>query len=177
MELLKYSDKIWVINDFLEVDICNSLIHESEMSGFYSTKQKIINKEPGFDSNNRIFFKSDEFAEIIWRKLKNNTPKYHNYSSVGVNEQFRLYKYFEGQTFAKHKDQPFIRNDNERSYFSLLIYFNDNFEGGETTFDEISIKPKAGRLVIFPHDLDHIGSTVKCGHKYIIRSDIMYRKL
>ena len=75
----------------------------------------------------------------------------------------------------KHKDQSYIRNDSEASYYTILIYLNDNYIGGETVFDEITINPKAGTALIFRHDLEHTGSEVRSGIKYILRTDIMFR--
>jgi len=33
--------------------------------------------------------------------------------------------------------------------FAFIIYLNDNFTGGETVIDGVSISPKTGRLVLF----------------------------
>tara|TARA_R110002020_G_scaffold242710_2_gene456064 strand:- start:233 stop:673 length:441 start_codon:yes stop_codon:yes gene_type:complete len=33
--------------------------------------------------------------------------------------------------------------------FSFIIYLNDDYNGGETVIDDITIKPKTGRLVLF----------------------------
>ena len=56
-----------------------------------------------------------------------------------------------------------------------MIYLNDNYVGGETTFNEISILPKQGKALIFQHDLEHEGSSVIQGIKYVLRTDIMYK--
>lgn len=178
MKLVKHLSDIWTIRNFLEIETCKSLINEIEESGFFHKKFKILHKDNEFDLNNRIFFKSLEFAGLIWQKIQKYTPKYNDdYYPIGVNEQFRLYKYFTGQVFEKHRDSPFIRNENERSFFSLLIYFNNDFEGGETTFDVFSVKPESGMAVIFPHTLLHSGAIVTKGCKYILRSDIMFRRI
>jgi len=36
--------------------------------------------------------------------------------------------------FAPHSDGSFVRNENEMSFYSYLVYLNDDFEGGETSF-------------------------------------------
>ena len=79
------------------------------------------------------------------------------------------------QEFKKHRDQSYIRNENESSYHTLLIYLNENFIGGETTFENLKIKPKKGSCLIFFHDLEHEGTKLTSGKKYILRTDIMYR--
>ena len=88
---------------------------------------------------------------------------------------FRFYKYQPGEQFKKHRDQSFIRNEIEASYFTFMIYLNDNYDGGETTFNHLTIHPKQGMGLIFQHDLEHEGAPVIKGIKYVLRTDIMYR--
>jgi len=56
-----------------------------------------------------------------------------------------------------------------------MIYLNDNYEGGETTFNDLTIRPQQGMALVFLHDLEHEGSVVRQGVKYVLRSDIMFR--
>lgn len=65
--------------------------------------------------------------------------------TVGLNEL----KYQVGQEFKRHRDQSYIRNDIEASYFTFMIYLNDNYEGGETTFNNLTVEPKQGTALIF----------------------------
>ena len=37
----------------------------------------------------------------------------------------------------------------EGDYLSFIVYLNDNYKGGETIINDISIKPKKGSIVIF----------------------------
>ncbi len=59
--------------------------------------------------------------------------------------------------------------------------------GGETTFlrvgskkdfekkeNRVPVKPKAGSVLVFQHDILHEGSEVKEGRKYTIRMDVLY---
>eukprot|EP01084_Bolivina_argentea_P006032 11413_1 len=53
----------------------------------------------------------------------------------GINEGIRINCYNKkDQFFGYHKDGQFCNSGNERSIFSLVIYLNDNFKGGETNF-------------------------------------------
>jgi prolyl 4-hydroxylase len=56
-----------------------------------------------------------------------------------------------------------------------MIYLNDNYDGGETTFNRLTIQPRQGTALIFLHDLEHEGSSVRRGIKYVLRTDIMFR--
>jgi hypothetical protein len=64
-----------------------------------------------------------------------------------------------------------------------LIYLSDEFEGGETSFedsysdesfDEFQIIPKIGMALFFEHPIHHKGEPVTAGRKYVLRSDVMY---
>lgn len=88
-------------------------------------------------------------------------------------EEFRMKRYFpnDHDEFKLHVDV----NDYEssRRYLSYLFYLNDVDEGGETTFgreDEVVIKPKAGRLLMFPPlwTYLHTGKKPISGTKYIL---------
>jgi hypothetical protein len=75
-----------------------------------------------------------------------------------------------------------------KSYFTFLIYLNDDFEGGETRFympteDGMvarGVVPKRGSVLVFPQgntcSLIHEGSAVTSGTKYVIRTDVLYRQ-
>jgi hypothetical protein len=56
-----------------------------------------------------------------------------------------------------------------------MVYLNDNFQGRETTFNDLIIGPKQGVSLIFTHHLEHEGSAVIEGIKYVLRTDIVYR--
>ena len=57
-----------------------------------------------------------------------------------------------------------------------MIYLNEDMIGGETKFNHHSIKPATGKALIFKHELVHEGSKVIKGIKYVLRTDVMYRR-
>jgi len=77
--------------------------------------------------------------------------------------------------FRKHRDISFIRNPRECSYYTFMVYLNDNFKGGSTKFDNYEILPQQGKCLLFYHPIEHEGSVIENGVKYILRSDIMFR--
>lgn len=179
MQLNKHTDNIYTIDNFWTTQECENFISKSEAIGYEPAtvttgKGQIIVKD--VRNNNRIIYKDLSLAETIWQTLKEFAPKqFGNSFAMGLNELFRFYKYEAGQQFKKHRDQSFIRNENEASYFTFMIYLNDNYLGGATTFDHLSIQPKQGTALLFQHDLEHEGSSVTRGIKYVLRTDIMYR--
>jgi hypothetical protein len=56
-----------------------------------------------------------------------------------------------------------------------MIYLNDNFNGGATTFNDLVVLPKKGMALVFYHYFEHEGAEVTEGTKYVLRTDIMYR--
>jgi 2-oxoglutarate-Fe(II)-dependent oxygenase superfamily protein len=108
-----------------------------------------------------------------------DNPKYH---LVGLNERLRFLKYEEGQFFKGHYDGSYTRPDgSEQSFVTVQIYLNDVPEGGHTRFlNRVraldSVAPKAGRVLIFEHEILHEGSKVMEGLKYVIRTDVMFSK-
>ena len=56
-----------------------------------------------------------------------------------------------------------------------MVYLNDGFEGGETSFNHIDVVPKRGMALFFIHQIKHKGQSVSQGRKYVLRSDVMYR--
>ncbi len=132
-------------------------------------------------NNERVIFDDSSFAEQVFLAAKDQLPEdFDGWTIAGANERFRCYRYRPGTRFAPHGDGSFERNDDERSFYSYLVYLNGNFEGGNTTFltePEVSIRPRAGAGLLFQHPIFHEGSVVTAGTKYVARTDIMYRRL
>lgn len=132
----------------------------------------------GIRNNYRILYPDENLAQKYWDKLKAFCPnQIEDNIALGLNEQFRFYKYESSQRFKRHIDGRYKRNELEESRITFMIYLNDDFTGGETTFDDVSIKPKTGTALCFIHEQKHEGTPVIEGTKYVIRTDVMYRKV
>lgn len=131
-------------------------------------------------NNERVMFDDPKLAAKVFEPAAEFLPQeFAGRTIVGANERFRCYRYKPGMRFAPHPDGSFVRNESEKSFYSFLIYLNENFEGGETTFftkPEVIVKPITGDGLLFQHPLIHEGSIVTSGTKYVARTDIMYRK-
>ena len=179
MQLNNLTNTIFTVDNFWTQQECEDFISKSEAIGY---EPATIDTEKGqkvveaIRNNNRVIYTDTVLAEKLWRQLKPYTPKQiGNSKAVGLNELFRFYKYQKGQEFKRHRDQSYIRNDIEASYYTFMIYLNDNYQGGETTFNKLKIQPKQGTALVFLHDLEHEGSSVQQGIKYVLRTDIMFR--
>ena len=56
-----------------------------------------------------------------------------------------------------------------------MIYLNEDFEGGETLFENAVIVPKTGLALFFVHRLLHKGQPVLEKLKYVLRTDVLYQ--
>lgn len=85
-------------------------------------------------------------------------------------ESFTLVRYTEGQFFAEHSDG----GEGLNRKISIVIYLNDDYEGGEIYFRNLNLtmKPRANSLVIFPstEEFVHEAKPVISGTKYVITS-------
>jgi len=179
MELNKITEQIFTIDNFWSKSECLSFIAKSELIGYEAAKVGNDNLQivvAEVRNNERVIYKDLELAISLWQRLQLLVPsKIGNSVAVGLNELFRFYKYQPGQKFKKHRDQSYIRENGDASYYTFMIYLNDDYDGGETTFNDIVIKPKGGMGLIFLHDLEHEGTAVLQGVKYVLRTDVMYR--
>ena len=126
---------------------------------------------------------------------------------IHLNSRWRIYRYNAGTVYRPHIDGAWngsgivdgkyvsdIYDGNVTSRLTFLLYLNDDFEEGGTTFyspsNKIdcvvaqSVAPIQGSVLCFPHGsgvehvgLVHEGSAVTKGVKYVMRSDVLYMKV
>jgi len=139
----------------------------------------------------------------IWQRIKQFVPEQplgvkSQWSPYGINNRFRFYKYTPNHQFKKHYDGAFHQNEQIHSFLSMIIYLNSNFSQGQTVFwvpqghhnpnnndnqhyKSITITPKTGMAVLFHHAGStlsplHAGTSPVNGNKYILRTDVMYKR-
>lgn len=115
-----------------------------------------------------------------------------------VNPTLLLARYLNGGHFSPHTDGTTIVDFNRRTFYSCIVYLNSSPSGGETRIysdhqirrdlqpDEEgrltgdpslilgAVPPAPGRMLLFYHRVMHEG--VPAAEKYIIRTDILYRR-
>jgi hypothetical protein len=97
---------------------------------------------------------------------------YMSYFGIGSNwhDSYGILKYEEGQFFTNHIDD----HPDYHRRISTLYYLNDNYSGGELNFPRfnISFKPKANHMVVFPstYVYNHSVSPVTEGERYAVVS-------
>lgn len=94
----------------------------------------------------------------------------NKFALVSGHSGFELLRYGIGGKFDEHVDV--IPGHPQWGYrrVSVLIYLNEDYEGGELHFprQSITFKPSAGSIVLFPSDFTypHISAPVVSGTKY-----------
>lgn len=180
---------VHVIPSLLSQEECQELIHISDFAGF---KQQFFGVSPNRELRRRVAVDKVDWAQTIWIRLQsqlrdlasyydpqfcsNSEVNVSDYFAIGINERLRFYKYFSGERFSKHSDLSFEKNENERSMLSVVIYLNDDFEGGATRFETGAVTIRQGTGVVFAHELKHEGLPVTSGVKRVLRTDVMVRK-
>lgn len=182
MEKTELHPQIFLIENFLTDTECDQYISLSQEKVFEEAKinafgRQLMNK--GVRNNDRLMIFDNNMAEELFEKAAEFLPKeYKEYILKDFNEMFRVYKYAPGQQFKMHRDGSYIRNENEKSFYTFLIYLNDDFEGGETEFENLfTVATKKGTALVFHHPLRHEGKTLISGLKYVLRTDVMYSKI
>ena len=200
--VIPYSPEVTVSNKALGVNVysgaltkaqCDKYINtlESNLSGegmFRWNSAKVTNSAEVTESaRNALDFKMNSTAfgprneqnselydmhEEIFRAVKKCVDDYGNYWGVGIAsyEAFNFVKYDGPGTHFK------IHADHGPTYvctISVLVYLNEEFEGGETYFprmDGLKIKPKTGDIAVFPstYIYEHASEDMISGVKYAV---------
>lgn len=141
------------------------------------SKDKYQRSEVGIDTDEELLsegrtsysaylpFPEDETLNKIREKIAQQFQL-----SVDHFEHFQCVAYANGQEYQAHYDtfdpetefgKKAISNGGQREY-TLLVYLNDEFEGGQTYFPhlDVIISPKKGRAVLFKN-IDENGTVYK----------------
>ena len=172
------TDAILEIPGFLSPAECAELLTRSEQLGFTEAGVALPGGPQlmkGIRNNYRLEYSDAALAQDLWLRLQPLlAPEPDGAAPVGLYEQFRFYRYDVGERFNKHKDGS-VQAGAAVSRWTFLLYLNDDFEGGATEFEELTVTPRRGAALCFRHELRHKGCPVTAGRKYVLRSDILYR--
>ena len=173
------NDDIFTVTDFFTPEECQEWIEFAETIGFSDAP---INTgsgpmmRPDIRNNQRVMIDDMPRADELLRRSEEYLPKVQgHWRLAGVNERLRFYRYNVGQQFDWHFDGYFERESGERSRLTFMVYLNDDFDGGQTSFDNCVVEPQRGMALFFVHQIRHKGEPIRKGRKYVLRTDVMFR--
>ena len=183
-----------IIDNVLSNEETSAWITRAEAAGFGTALLNVgMGREvQDLDTRNsgRVMFDDVLLASEIWSRIRHAVPVdlVPGYKPIGLNERLRFLRYDPGQHFVPHFDGCYPRPDGsgERSFLTLLLYLNDDYDGGYTTFysgcgdvddEEVPVSPVPGRVVLHEHRLLHGVPPLIGGRKYVVRTDVMFRPL
>jgi hypothetical protein len=191
-------DYIKVYDDALDPEFCESLISDFENK----TDNQIStgNSTPFVKTiEGKLLYK--KFTEVDFGLFQDWNVKYGDflkkqlmkYTDLYLNElKYPSHLRQEKYTYEAFRIKRYLPNSNDRidehtdatdmglcrRYLSLFWYLNDVDDGGETLFTSINyyVKPKRGRLVVFPPNFmfPHAGRPVLSGTKYLLHSYLQF---
>ena len=184
MQVTRFHRQVFTVSDVLNRDECEEMIERTERLGYEPapiTTGRGFVMAPEVRSNTRVMLDDVARAQRLWQRLGDRVPSGPSgWRAVGLNERFRFYRYDVGERFRWHYDGSFRRSPAECSLVTVMVYLNDGFDGGATEFDlgrELRVVPRRGTALVFDHPLRHQGAPVRRGRKYVMRTDVMYRRV
>ncbi|KAJ4290820.1 hypothetical protein N0V90_010015 [Kalmusia sp. IMI 367209] len=197
-----------VIRDVLTPSECASIIAAGETLDFIpDAPLRPQGEDTSILAHNFYWIVDDTFHDALWTRVAQFVPGVAGGRKVrGINRRFRVYRYVPGAEYRCHIDGAWPPSGidpvsdayqydaspasaRQSSLYTFLIYLNDDFKGGETTFfipsmkegvlNAYPVKPVMGSVAVFPHGeaqdaLLHEGTGVVEGAKYVIRTDVEY---
>jgi hypothetical protein len=192
-------EEAFLVTSLFDAQESELLIEAAENVGFGLTAYPKM-----YRGNKRLITVDHSLANIVWQRLRPVVPQEvtlgsEKWQAVGLNECWRLAKYYPGDRFLGHVDDYFQRSPTEQSMFTVNIYMNGGFIGGATRFfaerhnlsftEEVKNKlpppifsatPKAGMCLVFRQppgqSYFHDAQPIENGTKILFRSDVMYQK-
>lgn len=169
---------------------CAQIIHEAEEAGFQAMGGDY---PPSYRDNDRRVRDDAVLGEAVFARIRPFLPERlvdasgEAWRLHGLNPRFRFCRYRGGQRFCIHRDGAYARSPEVRSRLTCMLYLNDSgeFSGGATRYyaerTEDSgllgvVRPEAGTLIVFDHELWHDGEAVTSGTKYVMRTDVLYER-
>jgi hypothetical protein len=194
------------MTNVLSANECKAIIAAGESVNFLPDAPLREDGDISILAHNFYWVVDTAFHDALWSRVSPFVPASMGGRLVhGLNRRFRVYRYVPGAEYRAHidgawppsgilPDDTYVydaspEDRKQSSLFTFLIYLNDEFEGGETTYflpaaregnlNAYPVLPVMGGAAIFPHgdarDAPlHEGTGVRKGAKYVIRTEIEY---
>eukprot|EP01124_Arcella_intermedia_P026971 TRINITY_DN5191_c0_g2_i1.p1 TRINITY_DN5191_c0_g2~~TRINITY_DN5191_c0_g2_i1.p1 ORF type:complete len:708 (-),score=150.63 TRINITY_DN5191_c0_g2_i1:30-2153(-) len=192
-EITQTKNVAFCLHDVLSPSEASKIVEVAEQLEFKSLESEY---PVWYRNNQRVLIRCPSLTKLVWERVKghlkftdiqNRRPFGFNnegyWVPVTINEVIKVSKYSLGSYFSKHIDGNFLLSEDLRSVFTVIIYLNDDFDGGETKLylggtpeQSNLVRPATGKILIFNHDLPHESERLTKGTKYIIRTEILFQR-
>ena len=188
IKLLSNIPLVFTIHQKITDETCDKILSIVEPDDFILAPITVGKNEflvdTGYRNNTRVIMDNKGLADILYPLLKDYLPETHQgWVLDGLNHRFRYYRYTPDQKFEKHFDGRYRETIDRESRLTLLLYLEDDCEGGGTAFFEteteklrFEVKPSKGQVLVFDHHQLHSGEPVVSGTKTVLRTDVMYKR-
>ncbi|GMI38590.1 hypothetical protein TeGR_g2010 [Tetraparma gracilis] len=182
-------------------------VHQDEPTGIDATEWLVTpDRKEGEDSVAALEREGEGcMLGVLQARVLGHMPEIGGGGAAGINPRWRAFRYGEGGIYRPHIDGSWtcagegsdgvynndVRGD-RRSKLTFLMYLNDGFQGGGTTFYlpdlesegggvvRRAVQPVRGGCLVFPQgnvaSLVHEGAeVVGGGPKYVVRTDVIYK--
>ena len=175
--------RIVEIEGLLDAETCKALVRAIPEQGWREEQSRT--RGPNLDVAEGGDPRQDAVADVYdprlalrlyWRAQDHLPLQIDGHELFAIRPTLRLVRYREGQGTTAHRDCAVSGAAGERSRLTLLIYLNDDFEGGETQFvdGQTTVSPSVGKALLFAHGEMHRGDVVRDGTKYVLRCEVYY---
>jgi len=189
----------FVLHGMMSPKECRGLVDAAQRIGFthagLAIGDDVYRVNLAVRNNLRVVLDDRSLANGLWPRIEHAVDPRHEGAKVhGLNWRFRVYAYSVGQRYFPHYDVRMELGPGE-TRFSVVVFLNDDFDGGQTRFFEekdkanrrgkgrgrkfdnrvrFAVRPPIGSAVVFDHHLLHEGAEVTRGVKYAVRTDLIY---
>lgn len=196
MQVVAGAPGVQMLDGVLTPAECAQVIADGEALGFAS-KVSRRSGPPIRDNDRALYDPGDVLAAALEQRLQaavawalaHALPPGWRVPADGhfLNRRWRLNRYDTGEAFKPHFDSGHAFHEARRTLLSLIIYLNEDFEGGDTVFldDEappVYVRPRTGAALVFPHfgpgSPLHATSPLRAvpRPKYIARTDLIFER-
>ena len=170
----QFGTGIYQIRNAVSPSVCSDYVQQGNRVGWSPTNISELN--PLF-SRSQTSVSID--TQVLFAAIQHTAPSRLDDMEIVslVKQRTACMRYSEGEYFGLHTDTPFVAPDGAFTKLSLVLYLNDDYTGGETTFPDLAleVKPEVGKILLFFPTLHHMSKPISRGTKYIVRSEVLYR--
>ena len=176
-------DYIKIYEDIVDNNLCDAIMvadldwKQSSFSShekiYKNSKDRVIMDDVWIEKDSNFY---NPLKECFVQAIRQYESKFPLFSCEHITD-FRINKYSQGGFMSSHIDNIHHSHGQKWGYphVSVLLYLNDNYEGGEFVVADKKNKPKKGSSIIFPSNFmyPHEAKPVTNGTRFSVVAWLM----